>query len=172
MNILCLFRRDVKKGEKNTIVTSFNRNFTARNDANPATHAFVTSPEVNLKKKKKKAGCDIGFTASWSHLVLNSFHLLSFRSWPHWQLRAHWISTQRLIILQHQMVRSSNWNPRTVMNSPSKILTQVRTPTSTHLLTVWASRWMWTLRATACSFWSLLTNGTGVIWRTWRFSSR
>lgn len=41
------FRQDVKKGEKNTIVTSFNRNFTARNDANPATHAFVTSPEVN-----------------------------------------------------------------------------------------------------------------------------
>lgn len=41
-----LCRRDVKKGEKNTIVTSYNRNFTARNDANPATHAFVTSPEV------------------------------------------------------------------------------------------------------------------------------
>ncbi|MGH0172444.1 UNVERIFIED_CONTAM: hypothetical protein FKN15_063274, partial [Acipenser sinensis] len=39
-------RRDVKKGEKNTIVTSYNRNFTGRNDANPATHAFVTSPEV------------------------------------------------------------------------------------------------------------------------------
>uniref|UniRef100_A0A667WP17 Aconitate hydratase, mitochondrial n=1 Tax=Myripristis murdjan TaxID=586833 RepID=A0A667WP17_9TELE len=39
-------RKDVKKGEKNTIVTSFNRNFTARNDANPATHAFVTSPEI------------------------------------------------------------------------------------------------------------------------------
>lgn len=48
-NMLCIltfFRKDVKKGEKNTIVTSFNRNFTARNDANPATHAFVTSPEV------------------------------------------------------------------------------------------------------------------------------
>lgn len=43
---MTFFRRDVKKGEKNTIVTSFNRNFTARNDANPATHAFVTSPEV------------------------------------------------------------------------------------------------------------------------------
>jgi len=27
-------------------VTSFNRNFTARNDSNPATHAFVTSPEL------------------------------------------------------------------------------------------------------------------------------
>lgn len=39
-------RQDVKKGEKNTIVTSYNRNFTGRNDANPATHAFVTSPEL------------------------------------------------------------------------------------------------------------------------------
>lgn len=39
-------RTDVKKGEKNTIVTSYNRNFTGRNDANPATHAFVTSPEL------------------------------------------------------------------------------------------------------------------------------
>ncbi|XP_074036025.1 probable aconitate hydratase, mitochondrial [Leptinotarsa decemlineata] len=39
-------RRDVKKGEKNTIVTSYNRNFSGRNDANPATHSFVTSPEL------------------------------------------------------------------------------------------------------------------------------
>ncbi|XP_038109725.1 probable aconitate hydratase, mitochondrial [Culex quinquefasciatus] len=39
-------RRDVKKGDKNTIVTSYNRNFTGRNDANPATHCFVTSPEL------------------------------------------------------------------------------------------------------------------------------
>ncbi|GBM44242.1 putative aconitate hydratase, mitochondrial [Araneus ventricosus] len=38
--------KDVKKGEKNTIVSSYNRNFTGRNDANPATHAFVTSPEL------------------------------------------------------------------------------------------------------------------------------
>ena len=44
--LLCVFRQDVKKGEANTIVTSYNRNFTGRNDANPATHAFVTSPEV------------------------------------------------------------------------------------------------------------------------------
>lgn len=35
-------RKDIKKGDKNTIVTSYNRNFTGRNDANPATHAFVT----------------------------------------------------------------------------------------------------------------------------------
>ncbi|XP_022672753.1 aconitate hydratase, mitochondrial-like [Varroa jacobsoni] len=39
-------RKDIKKGEKNTIVTSYNRNFTSRNDANPQTHAFVTSPEM------------------------------------------------------------------------------------------------------------------------------
>merc|ERR1711977_616958 len=39
-------RKDVKKGEPNSIVSSYNRNFTGRNDANPATHAFVTSPEL------------------------------------------------------------------------------------------------------------------------------
>jgi aconitate hydratase len=32
--------------EPNTIVTSFNRNFAKRNDGNPKTHAFVTSPEM------------------------------------------------------------------------------------------------------------------------------
>jgi len=39
-------RKDVAKGQANTIVTSYNRNFTGRNDANAATHAFVTSPEL------------------------------------------------------------------------------------------------------------------------------
>ena len=39
-------RDDVKMGEPNTIVTSFNRNFAKRNDGNPKTHAFVTSPET------------------------------------------------------------------------------------------------------------------------------
>ncbi len=32
--------------EKNSIITSFNRNFTARNDGNPKTHAFVASPDT------------------------------------------------------------------------------------------------------------------------------
>lgn len=41
-------RKNVAKGEKNTIVTSYNRNFTGRNDANPATHGFVTSPEMTV----------------------------------------------------------------------------------------------------------------------------
>ncbi|KAL6926964.1 Aconitate hydratase mitochondrial [Hanseniaspora valbyensis] len=39
-------RKDIKKGDKNTIVSSFNRNFTSRNDGNPATHSFVASPEI------------------------------------------------------------------------------------------------------------------------------
>lgn len=39
-------RDDIHKGERNTIVTSFNRNFPARNDANPETLAFIASPEI------------------------------------------------------------------------------------------------------------------------------
>jgi aconitate hydratase len=41
-------RHDKQKGEKNTIVTSFNRNFTSRNDGNPATHGFVSTPEMTI----------------------------------------------------------------------------------------------------------------------------
>ena len=47
-------RQDVPKGEKNTIVTSYNRNFTGRNDANINTHAFVASPEVKHFPRIKK----------------------------------------------------------------------------------------------------------------------
>jgi aconitate hydratase len=56
-------RQDVMKGEANSsmfvfhptdarmtltfvVITSYNRNFTGRNDANPATHAFVASPDI------------------------------------------------------------------------------------------------------------------------------
>jgi len=39
-------RQDVPPGTKNTIVTSYNRNFTKRNDGNANTHCFVTSPDV------------------------------------------------------------------------------------------------------------------------------
>ncbi len=39
-------REDVKKGEANSIVSSYNRNFPARNDGNPETLSFLTSPEV------------------------------------------------------------------------------------------------------------------------------
>lgn len=39
-------RKDVQKGVSNCIFTTFNRNFRARNDANPETRAFLTSPAV------------------------------------------------------------------------------------------------------------------------------
>ncbi len=39
-------RHDVKDGEKNSIITSYNRNFSKRNDGNSATHSFVASPEI------------------------------------------------------------------------------------------------------------------------------
>lgn len=39
-------RHGADKKEKNSIVTSFNRNFAKRNDGNPNTHAFVASPEI------------------------------------------------------------------------------------------------------------------------------
>ncbi len=39
-------RDDIRKGERNSIVTSFNRNFPARNDANAETLAFIASPEI------------------------------------------------------------------------------------------------------------------------------
>jgi aconitate hydratase len=39
-------RHTTDPNRKNSIITSFNRNFTSRNDGNPNTHAFVASPEI------------------------------------------------------------------------------------------------------------------------------
>ncbi len=39
-------RDDIHKGDTNTIINSFNRNFRGRNDANPATLSFIGSPEL------------------------------------------------------------------------------------------------------------------------------
>jgi aconitate hydratase len=41
-------RNDIKKGETNAILSSFNRNFPARNDGNPETLSFISSPEIVL----------------------------------------------------------------------------------------------------------------------------
>ena len=41
-------RDDFKKGQVNTIVSSFNRNFRGRNDANPETLSFIASPEITM----------------------------------------------------------------------------------------------------------------------------
>lgn len=42
----CIGQWDRPDHGKNTIVTSYNRNFTKRADGNPNTHSFVTSPDV------------------------------------------------------------------------------------------------------------------------------
>ncbi len=39
-------RHGAEKKEKNSIITSFNRNFSKRADGNPNTHSFVASPEM------------------------------------------------------------------------------------------------------------------------------
>lgn len=39
-------RSDIKPGEKNTIITSYNRNFRRRNDGNAETNSFIASPEI------------------------------------------------------------------------------------------------------------------------------
>ncbi|MEL6341813.1 MAG: aconitate hydratase [Myxococcota bacterium] len=39
-------RDDIQKGDVNSIINSFNRNFRGRNDANPSTLSFIGSPEL------------------------------------------------------------------------------------------------------------------------------
>jgi len=39
-------REDTQKGDKNSILTSYNRNFAKRNDGNPETLGFISSPEL------------------------------------------------------------------------------------------------------------------------------
>ncbi|RMJ16295.1 hypothetical protein CDV36_004078 [Fusarium kuroshium] len=43
-------RQDMEKGAQNSIITSYNRNFTGRLDGNPATHIFLASPEMVMAK--------------------------------------------------------------------------------------------------------------------------
>ncbi|KAJ5319583.1 uncharacterized protein N7506_012287 [Penicillium brevicompactum] len=43
-------RADVPKGTPNSIITSYNRNFSGRLDSNPATNIFLTSPEMVMSK--------------------------------------------------------------------------------------------------------------------------
>ncbi|OJJ05102.1 hypothetical protein ASPVEDRAFT_86466 [Aspergillus versicolor CBS 583.65] len=51
-------RTDMKKGTENSIITSYNRNFSGRLDSNPATHVFLASPEIVMAKVFSK---DLGF---------------------------------------------------------------------------------------------------------------
>ena len=41
-------RDDIKSGERNSIVNSYNRNFAGRNDGNAETLSFIASPEITV----------------------------------------------------------------------------------------------------------------------------
>ncbi|RSL38479.1 hypothetical protein CEP53_014835 [Fusarium sp. AF-6] len=43
-------RTEMRKGTPNSILVSYNRNFTGRLDGNPATHAFLSSPDMVMAK--------------------------------------------------------------------------------------------------------------------------
>jgi len=59
-------RKDVNKGETNCIFTTFNRNFKGRNDANPATKSFLTSP---VMAATLALSGDAGFNPDTDNLV-------------------------------------------------------------------------------------------------------
>ena len=65
-------RLGADKQEKNTIVHSFNRNFSKRNDGNPNTHAFVTSPEMVAALA---ISGDLGFNPITDTLTLSLIHI-------------------------------------------------------------------------------------------------
>ncbi|KAF8858371.1 aconitase [Acephala macrosclerotiorum] len=57
-------RTDIEKGTPNSVVSSYNRNFVGRFDANPATLIFLTSPEIVMVKMGRNPG--------------SSFHIQTF----------------------------------------------------------------------------------------------
>jgi aconitate hydratase len=52
-------RDEIQKGEKNSIVTTFNRNFPGRNDANPETLAFIASREIVMANRPAAGSFDL-----------------------------------------------------------------------------------------------------------------
>ena len=70
-------RSDISDGEKNTIITSFNRNFAKRNDGNAATESFVASPEIVTALA---ISGKLSFNPSKDKLTLNDGSCFSFES--------------------------------------------------------------------------------------------
>ena len=70
-------RSDISDGEKNTIITSFNRNFAKRNDGNAATESFVASPEIVTALA---ISGKLSFNPSRDKLTLNNGDTFTFES--------------------------------------------------------------------------------------------
>ncbi|KAG5656804.1 hypothetical protein KAF25_010357 [Fusarium avenaceum] len=62
-------RTEMKKGTPNSVLASYNRNFTGRLDGNPATHAFLSSPDMVMAKVFSE---DLGFNPLKDSLVTES----------------------------------------------------------------------------------------------------
>uniref|UniRef100_A0A4E9DHU2 Aconitate hydratase, mitochondrial n=1 Tax=Gibberella zeae TaxID=5518 RepID=A0A4E9DHU2_GIBZA len=62
-------RTDMTKGTPNSILASYNRNFTGRLDGNPATHTFLSSPDMVMAKVFSH---DLGFNPLKDSLVTES----------------------------------------------------------------------------------------------------
>ncbi|KAI8670241.1 Aconitate hydratase, mitochondrial [Fusarium keratoplasticum] len=67
--VIDVFERLGSKGTPNSILASYNRNFTGRLDGNPATHAFLSSPEMVMAKVFSD---DLGFDPVRDSLVTES----------------------------------------------------------------------------------------------------
>lgn len=59
-------RTDMPKGTPNSIICSYNRNFTGRLDGNPATNVFISSPEMVVTKVFSQ---ELGFDPTTDSLV-------------------------------------------------------------------------------------------------------
>lgn len=145
-------RHDVKPGDKNSIITSFNRNFTARNDGNPQTHAFVTSPEL------------VTAFAIAGRLTFNpSTDTLPDKDGKPWKLKAKRVGLfispaffslllccRRLPATRCRLAGSTRARTRTWRRPPRR-------------RSAARSRWWWIRRASGCSCWSPLRPLTDAI---------
>ena len=76
-------REGAEKGEVNSIIHSFNRNFSKRADGNPNTHAFVASPE--MVAAIAIAG-DLGFNPLTDTLINNKGEAVKLDAPTGWEL--------------------------------------------------------------------------------------
>ena len=76
-------RAGAEKEEKNSIIHSFNRNFTKRADGNPNTHAFVASPEMVAAIA---ISGDLGFNPMTDTLVNENGEFIKFDPPTGWEL--------------------------------------------------------------------------------------
>jgi len=76
-------RAGAEKEEKNSIIHSFNRNFTKRADGNPNTHAFVASPEMVAAIA---ISGDLGFNPMTDTLINENGDAIKFDPPTGWEL--------------------------------------------------------------------------------------